>query len=654
TSPDGEWVVYGTHHNHISELFFYHVTSHTSYPVLKSYCADYAGVFDPKENYLYFLSDRSIKPVFGHGSQFYTAIHNATPYTLCLGTTTESLFERCKAFPVKPDAKDDDKKGEKTTDNKSHKKETNKITIDFNDLDSRVESLPFDSGDWYSIMATSSKIFLVEYIQHSEKDNDLMDDHTPKRSLRIYSYCKSTGQKGAIDEVDSIKITGNGEYFLARIDDDLYLSPVDEKITEDNKNGKNLPKKIDLSRIRHRINPQSEWHDMLVEALNLQKDHFYNPGQKPDFAKILAKYQRLLPLIHTRSEFSDLLRDMQGDLQTSHCYENYGDYHIHPSYLPLGYLGAKLKFQSKKKSFKIDRIHRGEGWQPSSRSPLLGPGAGLTEGDEIITIDGETFTSHLDLDKYLENRANTTIELGVKRHTTEQNKPKSKTKKSNSPVFISVKTLGSRSYLAYYAWVKHHRDFVHQTSNNTIGYLHIPDMSAFGISEFYKHYPRERLHDGLIVDIRNNRGGFISEIIINHLATKPIALESGKWANTSNSYPMHVSPKRIVCLINGFAGSDGDIFAQAFKDKNLGYLVGTKTWGGVIGISPRITLIDGTLTTQPEHDFVFQKDNLRLENLGTKPHIELEISPDDWQANRDPQLTKALDILMTPSDDLAV
>ena len=182
---------------------------------------------------------------------------------------------------------------------------------------------------------------------------------------------------------------------------------------------------------------------------------------------------------------------------------------------------------------------------------------------------------------------------------------------------------------------------MHAATGGRIGYLHIPDMGPRGYAEFHRGFLAELARDGLIVDVRYNRGGHVSQLLLEKLARRRIGYDKSRWSGLS-PYPYESVGGPIVALTNELAGSDGDIFCHSFKLLKLGPLVGKRTWGGVIGISPRHPLVDGTITTQPEYSSWFEDVGWELENYGTDPDIEVDNRPQDYLAGRDAQLERAI------------
>ena len=212
---------------------------------------------------------------------------------------------------------------------------------------------------------------------------------------------------------------------------------------------------------------------------------------------------------------------------------------------------------------------------------------------------------------------------------------------TDMPQEVTVRTLTSDKRARYRAWVNANRMKVHAASDGRLGYLHIPDMGPWGYAEFHRGFLGELHRQGLVVDLRFNGGGHVSALLLEKLARRQIGFDQTRWGGVA-PYPEESVSGPIVALTNDAAGSDGDIFSHSFKLMGLGPLIGTRTWGGVIGIWPRHALVDGTVTTQPEYSFWFKDVGWTVENYGTDPDIEVEIAPDDFREGRDPQLDTAV------------
>ena len=206
---------------------------------------------------------------------------------------------------------------------------------------------------------------------------------------------------------------------------------------------------------------------------------------------------------------------------------------------------------------------------------------------------------------------------------------------------VLVTLLADETPARYREWVESNRAWVHTQSGGKVGYLHLPDMMSAGFAEFHRYFAAESDRDGLVVDLRYNRGGHVSQLLLEKVARRRVAWNQMRWGQPE-PYPEAAAAGPVVALANEHAGSDGDIFSHNFKLMGIGPLVGTRTWGGVIGIWPRHTLVDGSTTTQPEYAFWFKDVGWGVENHGTDPTIEVDNAPQDGAAGRDRQLEVAL------------
>jgi tricorn protease len=387
---------------------------------------------------------------------------------------------------------------------------------------------------------------------------------------------------------------------------------------------------IDLERVRVPVDPGSEWTQMLREAWRLQRDNFWTADLSGvDWPAVWERYRRLLPRLATRGDLSDLMWEMQGEFGTSHAYEGGGDYRSSP-YYGYGFLGADLSWDPESGGYRVDRVVRGDPWEDDGDSPLHAPGARIAAGDVILGIDGRRVSAENPVNALLVGKGGAEVALLVRSPGSEK------------PRTVVVQTLEGERRLRYRAWVEQNRARVHEASDGRIGYVHIPDMGARGYAEFHRAWLAEARREGLIVDVRHNGGGNVSQLILEKLSRKPLGYVVTRWGVPS-PYPAEAVAGPMVAVCDEYAGSDGDIFSHAFKLLKLGPLVGKRTWGGVIGIWVRHALVDGTHTTQPEFAHWFHDVGWGVENYGTDPDIPVAIRPQDAARGEDPQLQRAIE-----------
>jgi tricorn protease len=321
--------------------------------------------------------------------------------------------------------------------------------------------------------------------------------------------------------------------------------------------------------------------------------------------------------------------EMLGELGTSHAYEAGGDVKPPPPWR-VGHLGADIVQRNGR--WVIGHILRGDSWDPAQNSPLATPGVDVKEGDVIVAVNGQATDPKTPPQRLLVHQAGVDVELTV----TDARGRNRRT--------VYVKTLVDETPVRYREWVETNRAFVHNATKGRVGYVHVPDMGPHGYSEFHRYYLTEVERDGLIVDVRFNGGGHVSPLILEKLARERVGYDVTRWGQPE-PYPPDSPAGPLVCLTNEQAGSDGDIFSHVFKLKKLGPVVGKRTWGGVVGINVKHVLVDNGLTTQPEYSFWFSDVGWGVENYGTDPTHDVEITPQDHAAGRDPQMDTGLRLM---------
>jgi tricorn protease len=623
-SPDGKWVAYSCALSlHTSAIKLCKLADGKTFPVTRPVLQDIAPAFDPDGKFLYFLSYREFDPVYDNIHFDLGFPRGVKPYLVTLKKETPSPFV---AVPKPPEEKKDEKKDDKKKDDKK-KKEEPKTEIDLDGIEDRVLAFPVADGRYSQLAALKGKVLYVSSPIVGSLGLDWYDLSPPKSSLQCFDF-ESRKSETLIGDINSYALSADRKTMVFHAGGRLRVTKAGEKPTDDAKD----PKKsgwIDLNRVKVSVRPPAEWRQMYREAWRLQRDHFWTPDMSQvDWQKIYDRYLPLIERVSTRGEFSDLAWEMQGELATSHCYEMGGDHRAEP-YYAIGFLGADFSYDEKIKVWRITRIVRGDPWDDSKTSALAAPGLNVREGDTLLAIGGRKLDANTQPNELLVNLARNEVLVTVG------------DAKGKHPRTISVKTLAGEGAARYRDWVENNRRIVHERTGGRVGYVHIPNMGPHGYSEFHRYFLAEIDREGLVVDVRFNGGGHVSELILEKLARKRIAYTQSRWFGAS-PYPGDSVAGPMVAITNEFAGSDGDIFSHNFKQMKLGPLIGKRTWGGVIGIWPRHALVDGGVTTQPEFSFWFKDVGWKVENYGTDPDIEVDFRPQDYVANRDPQLDRAL------------
>ena len=666
-SPDGEWLAYGCSISlRRTAIKLWHGTTGQVRQITDPVLADVQPAFDPAGKYLFFLSSRIFEPVYDNLQFELSFPRGMIPCLITLQKDTPSPFA---SLPQKQaDDEEEEDKEEKDKDDDAEQKKSRrdgkqasakkappKVTIDLDGIENRVLAFPVSEGRYRQIACgrDGKQVFYTVYAHELAPDDALGDIHGPAAKLKMYDL-EAQREDEVTDNVRDFALSANGNWLVCWTGMGLRVARAGAPLGSDSS-----PRKsgwIDLTRINVSVNPAAEWRQMFREAWRLQRDQFWTPDMSQvDWEAVYKTYLPLVERVSSRAEFSDLMWEMQGELGTSHCYEYGGDYRFNSQRVALGCLGAQFAWDETANAWQISRIARGDTWSPGDDSPLNAPGVNVRPGDHLLAINGVKLTYECSPHMLLVNQAGVDVALTVRgqdqadggrspqaagagRATDDKQEAAAK----SAPRVVIVKTLRSDRRAWYRDWVEGNRRRVHRATCGRAGYVHIPDMMRSGFAEFHRGFLAELERDGLIVDLRYNSGGHVSQLILEKLARKRIGYDVARWAQLPIPYPEESVAGPLVALANEYAGSDGDVFAHGFKLLNLGPLIGMRTWGGVIGISPQHTLTDGTTTTQPEFALWFHDVDWRLENYGAEPDIVVDNTPQDWASGRDAQLERAI------------
>ena len=634
-SPDGRWIAYSfpvTPETRCLKL--YDSRTRKTHQITEPVLADFAPAWDPDGKHLYFLGTRDFDPVYDNLHFDLNFPRGLRPYLITLRKDLPSPFvpePRAPGHKPEDEQKNEKAKSKKT---KGKKKEAPKpVAIDLAGIAHRVVAFPVPLGRYGQIAGLpGGKVLFTSYPVEGSLGRRWSDEPEPKGTLEMWDFDKQEKQT-LVQGIGGFTLSQDRKTMLYRSGKRLRALKAGEK--PDEKLAKEKPGRksgwLDVGRVRVSVVPAAEWRQMYGEAWRLQRDHFWTADMsKVDWEAVYERYQPVLERVGTRSEFSDLMWEMQGELGTSHAYEMGGDYRPKPNY-GLGHLAADLRYDGRARGYRVTHVVHGDSWRPEADSPLAAPGIGVEPGEVLETVDGQALARGLPPDRLLVHRAGTHVLLTVAR------KGKTRT--------VCVQALTSEEPARYREWVETNRQRVHRETQDRVGYVHIPDMGPRGFAEFHRLYLAEFDRDGLVVDVRYNGGGHVSQLLLEKLARRRVGYDIPRWG-PPDPYPAYSVLGPIVAVTNEAAGSDGDIFSHCFKLMKLGTLVGKRTWGGVIGISPRSRFVDGGITTQPEYSFWFSDVGWGVENYGTDPDVEVDITPQDYAAGRDTQLDAAIALIL--------
>jgi tricorn protease len=630
-SPDGRWLAYpfpDTPETTVIKLC--RVESGETTVATRPVLYDFAPAFDPEGRYLYFVGQRDFDPVSDHVQFDFSFPKASRPFAIPLRRDVPDPFV---PRPKPPESKEAAalKKAESEEEPEAHPP----VEIDLEGITDRLVGFPVALGRYATVAGIKGKVLFSSYPVEGRRGISPTAQPGPSGALDCYDL-ETQKQERLAERVSEFWIGRDAKTLLYRSGERLRVLKAGEKAPEGRSGESEEPGResgwIDLDRVKVSVAPAAEWRQMFQEAWRLQREHFWVEDLSGvDWDEVHARYLPLVDRVSTRSEFSDLLWEVQGELGTSHAYEFGGDHRWGP-YYQQGFLGADFEYDEAAGGYRVRDLVRGDPWDRDRSSPMLGPGLDLRPGDAIVAINGQPLGPLVTPGERLVNQGGNEVALTVRRDGEE-------------PRTVTVKALDNETPARYRDWVESRRRLVHEATGGRVGYLHIPDMGAEGFAEFHRGFLVEFDHDALIVDVRYNRGGNVSGLLLQKLARRRIGYNFTRWS-APRSYPPDAPPGPLVAVTNEMAGSDGDIFSHSFKLMGLGPLVGKRTWGGVIGIRMRHRLADGTLTTQPEYSFHFDDVGWRVENYGTDPDVEVDNAPHDYREGRDPQLRRAVEVAL--------
>ncbi|MEU5094681.1 PDZ domain-containing protein [Streptomyces sp. NPDC020996] len=577
---------------------------------------DYAPAFTLDGRHLAFLSSRSFDPVYDEHVFDLAFVVGSRPYLITLAATTPSPFgpqRHGRPFDAPDKDETPDSEGVPAT------------RIDLEGLADRIVPFPVEAARYSGLRAAKDGVL---WLRHPVQgvlgaSRATPEDTDPGSDLERYDLLQQRVEHLASDAED-FEVSGDGKRVLLWTGDRLRVVPSDRRASGDEDSDSNVT--VDLTRIRQTVDPAAEWRQMYEETGRVMRDHFWRPDMGGvDWDGVLDRYRPVLDRVATHSDLVDLLWEVQGELGTSHAYVVPRGGSGGPR---QGLLGADLS-RHEDGSWRVDRVLPAETSDPDARSPLAAPGVAIRAGDAIVAVAGRPVDPVTGPGPLLVGTAGKPVELTVSpagggelRHAV-------------------VVPIADETPLRYHAWVAGRRAHVHERSDGRLGYLHVPDMMAPGWAQIHRDLRVEVAREGLVVDLRENAGGHTSQLVVEKLARRVVGWGVPRGMRPY-SYPMDAPRGPVVAVADEWSGSDGDIVNAAIKTLGIGPVVGTRTWGGVIGIDSRYRLVDGTLITQPKYAMWLEGYDWSVENRGVDPDIEVVQRPQDWQEGRDAQLDEAI------------
>jgi tricorn protease len=623
-SPDSKWLAYEKDHpNRIPGIGVWSAASGKASLLGDGLTPDHSPAFSADGKYLFFLSERDYPLVFS-AFEFNYLYSNATRvYVAALAKGTPSLFppkndeEKGRDAEKKdePPAKEGKKDGKKDDKAAPDRKEPPATVIDPDGFVARMQSLPGVAAG--AIPQLEAAADAVWYVRGGGGDGP--------RSLHRYDLKERKDEK-ALDAVAGWELSRDGKKILYRSGTDWFVTDAKAPI----KGGEG---KLDLSGLRMKLDTAAETKQMWDDGWRIVRDWFYDPGlHGVDWAGLKARYGALVPYVAHRADLDFLFGEIMGELESGHTYVASGDEPKVPR-VPGGMLGCELAADASGR-YRISKIFPGENWDDAWRSPLTEPGVDVKEASFLLAIDGVDLTTKDNPYRLLEGKGGKLVSLLVSERPSKE-----------GARTVLVKAVSSEQNLRYLDWVKSRMAMVDRLSGGKVGYVHLPDTAQPGNRMLQKLFYSQSSKPALLVDDRYNGGGFIPDRMIEYFSRKTLAFWARR-AGESNRSPnfAHDGPKAM--LINSYSSSGGDALPYFFRLNGLGPLVGTRTWGGLIGLSGNPRLVDGGAVQVPTFRIYDREGKWVVENEGVSPDVEVFDDAGSRVKGGDPSLEKGVEILL--------
>jgi tricorn protease len=640
-SPDSRWIAYAkASPAFYASVYIYDVEKAEVKQVTSDHTSDYSPAWDPKGRYLYFLSDRTTNPLVGFNDLENVGIKPTKPYVMLLRADVDNPFAHLAGKPPVEGEEDEDKeadekkkkekKGEENGDDekKDDEKKPEPVEIEFDGLAERVAAFPVEAGNYGGLGATKAKVFYFSVpIQGMAEGPGLFEEAQPIASLMAFDLEKKkadpfmqgiSGYEIAL-KADKIAIMKNrGEIYVVGT-----AAPPGKDLAES---------KVALDGVVIELDPHEEWAQIYYEAWRHMREFYWDAGMGGvDWDRIRDHYATLLPRLATRDDLRDLIGEMIGELSTSHTYVFGGDPGIRVRGVSVGMLGADLVRDGD--AFRVETIYHGAP-ADDERSPLREPGVGIQEGEFILAVNHRGFAKDRPFYAAMEGLGGKEVLLTV-----------NDTNSTDGAREVVVVPLRGEGGVRYADWVRRNREYVAEKTGGKIAYIHVPDMMGPGLVEFNTWFYPQLDKDGMVVDMRWNGGGFVSQMLVQRFMRRIISWDRTRGGEVM-TYPFRVLNGPFVVLTNQFAGSDGDIFPAAIQLAGLAPIIGKRSWGGVVGINNLRPMVDGGLLTQPAAAWWDAKSGWGLENRGVEPDIEVENLPQELATGVDAQLDRGIQEVM--------
>lgn len=608
-SPDSRFITYAKmNENFMYQLYVYNLETKAINCISNGLFHDFNPIFSNDGEYLLFISDRIFTPTYCdiEWEMIYQKV--AGIYAIALKKDGKSIL------PYKSDE-----------ENVPATAKTNApvmVRIDLDGITDRTEALPLKNGNYRNLSVNSSTLFY----QNAAEGNFNRFEVGFHGPMTLYSYSfENKKENTLVENITDYKISSDGESIIYLKDNSVTIMPAS--------GGNGSP--VNLSGLKFWYDPIKEWKQIFNETWRLERDYYYEPGMHgQDWNFMKQKYGRLVDKATCRQDLNFIIGEMIGELNTSHTYISGGDRKRHAESVNVGMLGADFTIDAQNNLFRFKKIFREKDWSREAWPPLARPGVNIAEGDYLLKVNNVDVKAGKEIYSYFIGLAGKQVTLTVNSKPTMAGARE-----------VVVVPAGSENSFRYMDWLESNRLAVDKASGGKIGYIYLPDTWNGSAIDFPKYFYSQTKKEGLIIDGRFNGGGLDPEIFLQRLQKKP----HGYWTrrqSVDQEIPFLAVTAHMALVTNRYAGSGGDELPYEFRFNNMGPIIGTRTWGGLVGVSMFIDLIDGGSLTAPDYRIYNEKGEWVVENEGVTPDIIIDVDSKRYSEGYDSQLMKTVEVVM--------
>jgi tricorn protease len=624
-SPDSKWLAYTRiGMTNMQSVMLWSVDQKKSFPLTDGFVDAREPLFDPNGKYLYFVASTDAGPVadwFAQSNQDMRSTNEIYFAVLPKGVVSPLARESDEETAAKADADATKTDAEKDKKKDDAAKKPVVVTIDFDRLNQRIQALPLPAAVYSNLQIGKTGQLL--YIKQAGGAGRYGADD--QGSIGRYDLAKKK-EETLLDKADAFEVSRDGKRVLVKMKDNYSISDLSDKIDT-------AKYRLPIDKVEVKIDPLVEWRQIFDEAWRINRDFFYDPNMHGvDWKAAKAKYGVFLPDVAVRQDLNRVMQWMSSELSVGHHRLGGGDMLSETETVPGGLLGADYKADNGR--YRFAKVYGGLNWNPELRSPLTEPGVDVVDGEYLLAVDGKDLKYPDNLYARFERTSGRIVEITVGPNAD-----------GTGSRTVKVVPIADEGALRNRDWVERNVRYVTEKTKGRVAYVYVPNTGSGGHDYFKRYFFPQADREAIIIDERFNAGGQFADYYIDILRRPLISYWAMRYgADLKTPLASIQGPK--VMIIDENAGSGGDLLPWMFRKLNMGTIVGRRTWGGLVGILGFPELMDGGTITAPNLAIWDPKEGWVVENEGVPPDVDVDDTPADILAGRDPQLDKALEIVM--------